>query len=297
MKNKQRKRIITLIILLAILLSSIFLLPNFLYHQNNDLELSTYSVSSTKLPAAFKGYKIVFLSDLHINESSLYDSVVEKCRGLKPDIIIISGDIVESSTSELDYYENSVATFAKKISTVAPVYWVTGNYEASLSPTNFATLVTKLNSCGFHYLNNSTVSIKRDGQKINLCGINDPLFGIENIFKYPVDDVTTIKSYLSQALPQNYKENYTILVSHRTEYCNLLSDSNVELILTGHAHGGQIRLPLVGALFAPGQGISPKYTSGQFAINSSQLIINRGIGASRFKQRLFNQPEIILIQF
>ena len=234
MKNKRKKRRITLLIFLAVVVACFIFLPDFLYHQNNDIEVSTYSVSSAKLPVSFKGYKIAFLSDLHITEDPLYYNVVERCRSLKPDMIIISGDIVESSTSALDYYVNSVGSFAKKIASVAPVYWVSGNYEASLSPANFSTLVRNLNSCGFYYLDNTTVPITKNNERINLCGINDPLFGIANKPQYPDDDTTTIKSYLSQALPQDYKDRFTILVSHRTEYCNLLSDSNVQLLSLIH---------------------------------------------------------------
>ncbi|MEI6603431.1 MAG: metallophosphoesterase [Clostridia bacterium] len=291
----KRKTKITIVIFIVLLLFSIFFLPDFLMHQNNDLEVSYYTIHSAKIPTSFKDYKIVFLSDLHISEGPLSDRVVDQCRALNPDIIVISGDIVESSLSEQDYYESSVATFAKKLITVSPVYWVTGNYEASLSSTNFSTLKRNLAASGFIFLDNKSLPLIKGKQIINLCGIKDPLFGVENRISSMYDDVAAIKSYLSEALPQNMPSVFTILLAHRTEYCELIAESHVDLLLTGHAHGGQIRLPLIGAVFAPGQGFFPKYTAGQFTIKNTQLVVSRGIGASRIKQRLFNQPEIILL--
>ena len=293
-----RQKIISLVLILLILclvINSIIFLPSFLFHQNNDLEIDYYNATSNKLPLAFKGYKIIFLSDLHINDGPIYKNVISQCRNLNPDIIIISGDIVESSTSDQNYFVSDVASFAKDIGKIAPVYWITGNYEASLSPSNFQELKTTLKSCGFTYLDNLTKPISKNGQTINICGINDPLFGIySQEFKTDIEK-TIVKGFLDKALPKNLSSTYTILAAHRTEYCEFFADSGVDMLLTGHAHGGQIRIPIIGALFAPGQGLFPKYTTGEFKIKSTQLIINRGIGASRIKQRLFNPPEIILI--
>jgi len=291
----KRKTLITLIILVLIIIPSIIFLPDFFFHQSNDIVVTPYTVTSSKIPPAFKGYKIAFLSDLHITDSLLYNQVVENCRDLKPDIVVISGDLIDSSSPEQGYYKPYVLAFAKKLSAIAPVYWVTGNYEASISNSDFSSLKNSLKLYDFHYLDNTTVPIIKNNQKINLCGIKDPLFGIENIIGDSNDNVVTIKSYLSESLPQDISSVFTILAAHRTEYCETIAESGIDLLLTGHAHGGQIRIPLIGAVFAPGQGLFPKYTSGQFKIKNTQLIVNRGVGGSRFKLRLFNQPEIVLI--
>lgn len=92
------------------------------------------------------------------------------------------------------------------------------------------------------------------------------------------------------------RENFKILLSHRPELFLIYSHFNIDLIFSGHAHGGQIRLPLIGGLIAPNQGYFPKYTSGKHILQNSTLIVNRGLGNSLFPQRLFNHPEIILLK-
>lgn len=253
---------------------------------NTAPELTTYTVKSPKLPNSFSGFRIAHISDLHNaqlgenNENLL--TLLEKA---DPDIIAITGDLVDSRRTDIDVSLNFVEAAAK----IAPCYYVTGNHESRIS--EYQTLRDGLLAIGVTVLENSTVSLTRNGESITLIGVNDPTFHPEYIQKgsYSVMEETL------QKLPIN-ADNFNLLLTHRPELLELYEKYGIHLSLSGHAHGGQFRLPFIGGLFAPHQGFFPKYDSGLHTIGNSNLIVSRGLGNSSFPIRINNRPEIILIE-
>jgi predicted MPP superfamily phosphohydrolase len=174
---------------------------------------------------------------------------------------------------------------------IAPVYFVRGNHE--YSTVGYPELEERmLGIDGVHILQNEHVILPVGDGVIRLVGVDDPIFNKERD-----GDVAKMNAHLEQALAGiDHPEAYTILLTHRPELFQVYADYGMDLSLAGHAHGGQFRVPFVGGVFAPGQGFWPEYSEGRHQIGSSELIISRGLGNSTFPQRLFNRPEIVLIE-
>lgn len=253
---------------------------------NTAPELTTYTVKSPKLPNSFSGFRIAHISDLHNaqlgenNENLL--TLLEKA---DPDIIAITGDLVDSRRTDIDVSLNFVEAAAK----IAPCYYVTGNHESRIS--GCKTLKDGLLALGVTILENRTIPLTRDGESITLLGVDDPTFHPEYVQKgsYSVMEETLQKLSIDS-------NNFNLLLTHRPELLELYEKYGIDLSLAGHAHGGQFRLPFLGGLFAPHQGFFPKYDSGHHTSGSSHLIISRGLGNSSFPLRINNRPELILIE-
>ena len=253
---------------------------------NTAPELTTYSVESSKLPHSFSGLRIAHVSDLHNTElGENNEKLLKLLEQSSPDIIAITGDLIDSRRTDIPISLN----FIEKAAKIAPCYYVTGNHESRIS--EYQTLRDGLLAIGVTILENSTVSLTRNGESITLIGVNDPTFHPEYIQKgsYSVMEETL------QKLPIN-ADNFNLLLTHRPELLELYEKYGIHLSLSGHAHGGQFRLPFIGGLFAPHQGFFPKYDSGLHTIGNSNLIISRGLGNSSFPLRINNRPELILIE-
>lgn len=241
------------------------------------MNVKQYNIKSDNLPAAFESFTIAHVSDLHNRDfgNELITRVAASC----PDIIVITGDIFHK--------ENRSAAAEKFVCgavKIAPVYYVPGNHEKVLrSYTAFATF---LNEQGVHLLDNRYEEIKKDGASIAVLGLLDPTF----FEKGKTDFVTELNRQCT--LIQEAGIPYTVLLSHRPELFVRYIEAGVDLSLCGHTHGGHVRLPLIGAFYAPGQGLFPKYPDGKFVCDGKCMIISRGLGKSSWVPRIFNPPEL-----
>lgn len=175
----------------------------------------------------------------------------------------------------------------EKLVKVAPVYYVTGNHEWSSG--HFHDLEKGLNSLGVHVMRNTHTELIIGNELIHILGIDDPSSLAE-----PFTEKDSTNKALKTALKGlDNDPTFKILLSHRPELIPIYAHYEIDIIFSGHAHGGQFRFPLVGGLFAPNQGVLPKYTSGTYTEGNSTLIANRGLGNSLSPQRIFNRPEII----
>ena len=275
----NKKKIIILSILLVI-----FLIVFYLYYENTFLEVTNYNIVNDKIPDEFNDYKIIQISDYH-NEMSnkLNKDLIDKIKSEKPNIIVITGDFIDSRNTNIDVAIDLI----KNIKDVAPIYYVTGNHEARVS--TYKDLKEKLEEQNVIILFFLTDIIKIGDSQINLIGINDPQISNEILG----DDSAIVNKELEIS---NYDNNlFSILLSHRPELFSTYVENNIDLVLSGHAHGGQIRIPFVGGIIAPNQGFFPKYTSGLFIENNTNMIVSRGIGNSVVPFRINNRPELVII--
>ena len=196
----------------------------------------------------------------------------------KPDVIFLTGDLVDSRRYDLQNSLQAVEQFVD----IADVYYVLGNQEVALNQVD--EIYAALTELGVHVLSNEAVVLERDGERIATLGIEDPLMG------------QTVGESIDETLQLVDKQLFTMLLSHRPEQFEAYVEKEMDLVFTGHAHGGQIRVPFVGGLFAPGQGTLPTYTAGMFEKNETKMVISRGLGNSEFPLRIFNLPEIILVE-
>lgn len=258
----------------------------YLYNANTNLKETNYLIKNKKLPKIFNGYKIAHISDFHnTNSKRLKKSIVQALKNNKPDIIVITGDLIDSRRTNF----NTAKEFLESIVSIAPVYYVLGNHESRLRDAQ--NLIHVVQSTGANVLRNISVNIQKEVENILLIGLDDPGFFIQHESKEEIAKKT------DKAIEKIVKasDNYRILLTHRPELIDIYSKYGFNLVFTGHAHGGQIRVPGVGGVIAPGQGIFPKYTKGIYNVGNTKLVVSRGIGNSKFPFRINNRPEIIFV--
>lgn len=254
---------------------------------NTALEQTTYFITNKDLPQAFDGYRIAHISDLHNAEMGEdNEELLALLQKAAPDLIAISGDLVDSRRTDLE----SALHFAAEAAKIAPCCYVTGNHEARLAREINDALEAGLQAAGVLVLHDSKVTIERAGESIMLLGIDDPAFAE----KYG-------GGIGLRMAPERISElaadaGFTVLLSHRPEFFACYQQADVDLVLSGHAHGGQFRLPLIGGLFAPGQGLFPTYDAGVYTEGDTSMVVSRGIGNSIFPFRCNNRPELVLIE-
>ena len=279
---KTKKKFIVLAAIVAILI----LLIIWIAYGNTDLEIYKYNVKSEDIPSEFDNFRIVQISDLHNAEfGENNEKLLLMLKQADADIIAITGDMIDSRNTDVDV----AISFAQKAVNIAPVYYVNGNHESRVLG-EYEKLKQGLTDTGVTILENSSADITIGDETISLIGINDPTFRMDI-----VDDTMeqNIAHQLVNAIPDN--DNYKVLLAHRPEYFDVYA-GNVDLVLSGHAHGGQFRIPFIGGLVAPGQGFFPEYYEGSHIKENTEMIVSRGIGNSIIPFRINNKPEIIVAE-
>lgn len=275
--------------LLWILPLAILVVAAFLYYENNAIGITKYEISSAKLPEGVSSYRIVHLTDLHSKSFGKEQSTItSKVKQLKPDLIVMTGDLVDSRR----YNAETSLTLMRKMTELAPVYYVTGNHEYG---PRLITLQKALKELGVHVMRNKSEMIKLGNGEIRIAGVDDPVFNLKadgDVAKLNENMATAMKATESE----NNSDTLTILLSHRPELFSVYTQHKIDLTFSGHAHGGQVRLPFLGGLVAPGQGFLPKYDGGKYVEGGTTMIVSRGLGNSIFPQRIFNRPEVVLVE-
>lgn len=263
---------------IALALLAVFFIWGFF--ENQMLTVTEYEIADERISEAFDGFRILHISDFHnatFGEEN--EKLLSRISELEPDIVVFTGDFVDSSRTDIPV----ALAFAEKAVQIVPCYYVAGNHEAKTE--EFAQLEAGLRDAGVTVLRNESVSLMAGDSKLLLTGVDDPSFVKEK----PEEQV------MAEALAQLRQEDaYQILLSHRPELFRTYVESGVDLVFTGHAHGGMFRLPLLGGLVAPNQGIFPKYEEGSFTEGDTTMIVSRGVGNSIIPIRVNNPPEIVV---
>lgn len=242
---------------------------------NTAIEVNEWTVTGKDLPAGFEGFRIAQVSDLH--NAAFGDKnarLLKLLRQAEPDIIVITGDLIDSRNTDIE----TALEFAEQAAQLAPCYYVSGNHESRISA--WPELRQGLLDAGVTVLEDGKVVLERGGGRITLIGVQDPDFG--TAFDETLRALTATE------------EGYTILLSHRPERMALYASCGVDLVFSGHAHGGQVRIPFVGGLVAPHQGFFPEYDSGLYREGETAMLVSRGLGNSIVPLRINNRPEIIV---
>lgn len=269
------------------LLVCLIALSAYLYWENTTIEVTFLEVVDFAIPVDFDGFTIAHISDLHNTEfGQQQERLLQKLVEAAPDLIAITGDLLDSYhpniTVAMEFINGAIA--------IAPVYYVTGNHESRL-PELYAQLREQMESAGVVVLDNKAVTLEYGSSIIRVLGVDDPTFSAESD-QYE-DNEQVISAQLDVLLDD--QSAYTILLSHRPELFDVYHEAGIDLVLCGHAHGGQVRLPFIGALFAPNQGFFPEYTAGLYRQGDTQMVVSRGLGNSSFPIRINNPPELVVI--
>ena len=278
--KKLNKKMVLIVSILVILCLGIWT-----FWGNTALEVNEYEIVGDRIPEAFSDFRIAQVSDLHNAEfGEGNEKLIELLFQTDPDMIVITGDLIDSRQTDIEI----ALDFARQAIKLAPVYYVSGNHEARVR--EYEDLKMGLAEAGVIVLEDQKVQITREGESISILGIDDPSFQEDYLFG---DAASVTSSALSEL--QNESEGYTVLLAHRPELFETYVDAGVDLVFSGHAHGGQFRLPFIGGLVAPNQGFFPEYDAGLFSEGSTTMIVSRGVGNSIIPIRINNRPEIVTV--
>lgn len=268
-------------------LAGVALLSTQLFVDNTLIQVSKYEIKSNKIPKEFNKFKIVHLSDFHsygFGKDNL--KIIKKIDDEIPDIIVMTGDMVNK-------YDRNFAKFlnlAEALSNKYKIYYIVGNHEVRLRKKDLDFVLKSLQKFGIKILTDKKVTIVRRKEHINIYGIHIPL----SYYKI-INKPTNVEEVISKKLSKCKDDEYNILLAHNPLYFETYSKQNVDLILSGHVHGGMIRLPFVGAVLSPERKFFPKYSSGVYELDNKKLLVSRGLGHSRNGIRLFNKREVVSI--
>lgn len=264
---------------IIVILCVSMVLFGFFWYENHHLVVTTYTYQNEKLDDNLAGYRIVQISDLH-NATFGKDNtkLLKKISDLQPNMIVITGDLVDSNHTDI----RASIDFVKQAVKISDVYYVTGNHEYWLPNQNLAELLAGIENAGAVVLSSESVDISYGGSGFTLIGLED----------YNLADDT-----LHALVKEANHNRLLVLLAHEPQYFMNYANAGVDMVLSGHAHGGQFILPFIGAVVAPDQGFFPQYTFGEHLEKDTTMYISRGLGNSIIPVRLFNNPEIVCVEF
>ena len=279
MKSKRRRRTFLIVLLLLVISAAILV-----FDSNTRLVTTEYELSYPNLPEQYDGFRIVQLSDLHSSEFGKDNTrLIEKVRDAKPDIIAVTGDLIDRYQikkpveKQLEVAEALITALVP----IAPVYYVTGNHEWDSGVIH--PLLDMLEERGVHVLRNQYQRLENGGGAIIIAGAEDPNGPADGI--KPADFVEKIF--------EDEGASFLVMLTHRNNTLPLYSSLGVDLVLCGHAHGGIVRLPFTDGLVGPNFDFLPTYTNGVYTMGTTNMIVSRGLGNHIGWPRFLNNPHIV----
>lgn len=276
-RRGRRSRLLWKLLLLCALCAGFF------WWSNYSLQTETFTFSSSRLPQGFDGCVIVQLSDLH---GALFGednrALLDRVRSAAPDYIFLTGDLQDQYRQTPRSYSVSLG---RSLAEIAPTYFITGNHEWAFS--DVPGLKRELEAAGVTVLSNEYTVLERGGSTLVLAGIDDP------------------NGYADQKTPEAlaaeveaaFDDPFWLLLAHRNNYFEKeYSLLGADLVITGHGHGGLIRLPFTDGLISVERSFFPSYTAGFYSANGGEVLVSRGLGNSGRTFRLFNRPEVVVLR-
>jgi len=270
---KKRKLLIILLLLLAALVALTL-------DSNTRIVVTQYTLSSEKLPESFDGFTVVQLSDIHGSEFGKENHrLIEKTAAAEPDIIAITGDMVDEETDAA-----VIDSLLGRLVDIAPVYYVSGNHEWGAG--RMDEVRELLDRHGVQCLSNEYELISRGDDSIVLAGVEDP--------NGPYDMIKPIE--LVDIIEEERGDGFRLLLGHRNYWVEKYPELEVDIILCGHAHGGIVRLPFTGGVLGAGFEFFPEHVDGAVDSGRYTMIVSRGLGNSIPVPRFLNNPEIVVLK-
>lgn len=279
-EEKKKHPIIKFIIIFILIIAAILLYSRFI--ATKGLATKEYKITSSSIQDNFHGFKIVHISDVHYGRTTDkkdLNNMVKEVNLLKPDIVVLTGDLIDRDTKLDDDLKGEISEALSSINANVGKYAISGNHDS-----NFSEWESIINDSGFKNLNDTYELIYNDGYTPIL------LAGLSSNLNNQVDITERYNKILEYSNNENIKELYKILLIHEPDYINNIDYSNFNLILAGHSHNGQVRLPFIGGIILPNG--AKKYYKEHYKINNTDLYISSGIGTSGISFRLFNKPSI-----
>lgn len=275
-RARRRPRRLLKILLLAALCAAA------LWQSNRSLQTERFTFSSPRIPEGFDGCVIVQLSDLHGAEFGEGNrELLDRVRAAGPDYIFLTGDLQDQYRRTPRSYSVSLG---RALAEIAPTYFVTGNHEWAFR--DVRELKRELRDAGVTVLTNEYAALARNGDRILLAGVDDPNGFADQ--KSPEE--------LAEELRAAEGDAFWLLLAHRNNcFETRYSALGAGLVISGHGHGGLVRLPFTDGLIGVDRNLFPSYTAGFYSVGGAELFVSRGLGNSGRTFRLFNRPEIVVL--
>lgn len=264
-----------------------------MHEENHHLTVTKYKIQSAKLPKAFDQSKFVLLTDLHNNSFGENNEIlISRIKKENPDYIMVSGDMLIGSKKS-DYY--TALNLLTSLSETYPIYYVNGNHEQRLAEmedtkdTIYKEYQDILVANGIHMVNNETINITKEGESIAVTGLV-----IDYDYYHKFNRPIMTSKVINDCVGTCNKNTYTILLAHNPMYFDHYATWGADLVLSGHVHGGIMRLPFLGGVISPQYILFPKYDGGRYEVKNSTMLLSRGLGVHTLKIRIFNRPELIV---
>ena len=282
MKNKKTLTIVIAFIVLCLTLGTLIVYDNF------KLDITEYNLENDNLPESFNELKIIHLSDLHNTEFGKdNEKLLRIIKEQEPDAVFVTGDTIDGFYTNIQIPVN----LFKEILKICDVYFVVGNHESRVNTNIHTEFIDTLSEIGVIVLKDDSAYIEKDGERIQVIGLKDAS-------DYKIDYSEDYTEKITQTINiLDDKNTFSILLSHHPELFPEYKNTDIDLVFSGHAHGGQFRLPFIGGIIAPEQGLFPEYDAGVFTENNTTMVVSRGLGNSIIPVRINNSPEVIVLTF
>ena len=260
-----------------------------IYIDNEIPKATSFNIESNKIPTEFDGYKLLQLSDLHSKSfGNNNEKLIKLIDKEKPNIIVMTGDMVTANETDFTVFYNLVQDLKEKYI----LCYIYGNHESELKNQNRKKLTDFLFENGVIILNNDITKLESGDAEINLYGLCYP----QKYYSYKAGKKYNVSSkYIKEKIGALDKKKYNILLTHNPLSFEAYADWGADLTLSGHVHGGLIRLPFIGGLLSPERKFFPKYSAGLYEIGTSKLIVSRGLSRGTKGVRFFNRPDVVSI--
>ena len=277
---KRRRRYLPAVLLAPVLLIAVMLIDS-----NMRIVTTEYELHYENLPNPFDGFRIVVLADIHDAEFGRgNERLISRTRDAKPDIIAIVGDLLNAYENRCPVEEQfaRVRELIIGLRTIAPIYFVTGNHDQLQRDGGPGTLLELLNDYGVHVLRNEYTYIESDGSFIVLGGIDGKVGSVAQ---------RDAKLFIEEVIASE-GDSFIMLLDHINQNLTLYSEFGIDLVLSGHAHGGMIRLPFTDGLVGPERDFLPTFTNGLYSAGNTNMLVSRGLGNPTAWPRFLNNPHI-----
>ncbi len=267
-----------------------FVGAGFFLVNNREVKVSKRELYCSKLPESFEGKKLLILSDLHKKRyGDNYNNIMPYCECADPDYIFFLGDLYSRDETDM----KPKAAFLARLREIAPTYYIIGNHEL-FQPDCLRALCIRLEKLGVQVLRNRKVTLSREGQEIDLYGLQLPLrYYINSDWSYRGLPVPTVE-YLEKCLGKPDKDRCSFLLAHDPFFFESYARWGADVTFSGHCHGGIVRMPIVGGLLSPERKFFPKYTKGIYKSElfgeDRKLVVTAGLGKFRV-----NNPSEVLV--
>ena len=279
MKNKKTLTIVIAFIVLCLTLGTLIVYDNF------KLDITEYNLESDNLPESFNELKIIHLSDLHNTEFGKdNEKLLRIIKEQEPDAVFVTGDTIDGFYTNIQIPIN----LFKEILKICDVYFVVGNHESRVNTNIHTEFIDTLSEIGVIVLKDDSAYIEKDVERIQVIGLKDAS-------DYKIDYSEDYTEKITETINiLDDKNTFSILLSHHPELFPEYKNTDIDLVFSGHAHGGQFRLPFIGGIIAPEQGLFPEYDAGVFSENNTTMVVSRGLGNSIIPVRINNSPEVVV---